>query len=99
MIFNRVFLEVQEDKFVNLILFEIIGILTAILHGTISADVGIWTLASSGFCDELEKSGLIDKQLVKILSICDELPAIKEVAGNDYFNELIIQILPVQNHH
>lgn len=60
-----------------------IGTLYAIRAGTISADVGIWSLAAPRVWTPLLNKDTVPKEIIDVLRTCDELSALQEALSDE----------------
>jgi hypothetical protein len=70
-----------------------IGTLRSIERGALTEDAGIWCLGRPVFWEPLAKRGLISPEVAELLGACDELGAIRELAGEAAKNEAIAAAL------
>ncbi|MBC8160400.1 MAG: hypothetical protein H7Z42_04200 [Roseiflexaceae bacterium] len=77
---QRIQLEIQQEQIQILYLYAAIGMLQAIIDGTVSADVGIWTLGVPKTWQTLADKQYATSEVIEIFQEFDELSALSEIS-------------------
>lgn len=82
-------IELENKDFELFMLYQLLGILTAVKKGSVSTDVGIWTIGRPDFIEFLERNTILSNPILGIMKTCDELSAIRELLGHVELNKVI----------
>jgi hypothetical protein len=82
-------LDCDQRKTEVFILCLTLGTLRALKDGYLDPDAGIWSLGRPVFWQVLESEKLVSAEVLAILQSADELAALKTLAGEAAFQEII----------
>ena len=85
-------LDVAKDGLESFVICPALGTLKSIRAGTLSPDVGIWTLGRPIFWNHLGEANLVSKELLSVLQSADEL-SIPDVGLDREFVDALISKL------
>src|SRR5215216_1724364 len=93
-----VHMHIAEEQLSPFLIYLGIGTLQAILSGTVSPEVGIWTLGAPQTWALFEGNSRVSPEVITIFQTCDELSAIRDLAPEFFENEIrtLIQRLQVE---
>ncbi len=72
---------IPDDDVPAFVTYLALGVLEAIRAGTVSAEVGIWTLGRPIWWEPLEDAGLVPPDILEVLTTSD---ALQEIAPDRY---------------
>jgi len=72
--------QISEDDLPAFVAYLALGTLEAIRTGTVSPDVGIWTLGMPLTWEPLEEANLVPQEIIDVLRVSDELAALQKSA-------------------
>ena len=71
---------IADEQMAAFVTYLALGTLEAIRAGTVSAQVGIWTLGRPVFWRPLEVAALVPQAVIDVVACCDELSALQQLA-------------------
>lgn len=76
--------EISEEDIPAFLACIGLGTLEAIRSGTVSPEIGIWTLARPEFIMPFQNRALVPRDVLDVLQTCDELPALQKLLPANY---------------
>lgn len=76
--------QITEDDLPAFVAYLALGTLEAIRAGTVSPDIGIWTLGAPITWEPLEDAKLVPQEIIDVLRQGDELSALQNLAPQTF---------------
>ncbi len=85
-------LNVAKDGLESFVICLALGTLRSIRDGTLSPDVGIWTLGRPIFWSQLGEAKLVSKEVLSVLQSADELSTLDAELNREFVDGLISKL-------